>query len=63
MNNDEPLLKIRFDGNAVGPGKIPLSHLLHFFSCMNKALLRTAQSYCEVRPSRHVRESSADREL
>ena len=43
MNRDDPLLTIRFDGKAIGPGKIPVSHLLHFLSSMNKALLRTAR--------------------
>lgn len=43
MNSDNPLLTIRFDGKAIGPGKIPVSHLLHFLSSMNKALLRTAR--------------------
>ena len=32
MNKHNPLLKIRFDGSAVGPGKIPVSHLLRFLS-------------------------------
>lgn len=43
MNNQEPLLKIRFDGPAVGPGKIPLSHLLRFLENLNKALQRTGR--------------------
>ncbi|WP_373500498.1 hypothetical protein [Desulfococcus sp.] len=43
MNNQEPLLKIRFDGEAVGPGKIPVSHLLRFLTNMNKALQRTGR--------------------
>jgi len=41
MNDHEPLLKIRFDGEAIGPGKIPVSHLLRFLTNMNKALQRT----------------------
>ena len=40
MNEFNPLLKIRFDGDAVGPGKIPVSHLLSFLSNLNKALQR-----------------------
>lgn len=40
MNNNDPLLKIRFDGDAVGPGKIPVTHLLRFLTNMNKALQR-----------------------
>ena len=43
MNNHEPLLKIRFDGKAVGPGKIPVSHLLRFLSNLNKAVQRTGR--------------------
>ncbi|HMO91921.1 MAG TPA: hypothetical protein PKD64_06950 [Pirellulaceae bacterium] len=43
MNTQEPLLKIRFDGNAVGPGRISVSHLLRFLSNLNKALQRTGR--------------------
>ena len=43
MKEDEPLLRIRFDGRAVGPGKIPVSHLLRFLSNLNKALQRTGR--------------------
>lgn len=43
MNEREPLLKIRFDGKAVGAGTIPVSHLLRFLSNMNKALQRTGR--------------------
>lgn len=43
MNNQEPLLQIRFDGEAVGPGRIPVSHLLRFLTNMNKALQRTGR--------------------
>jgi len=43
MNNDTPLLTIRFDGEAVGPGRIPVSHLLRFLGNMNKALQRTGR--------------------
>lgn len=41
MNNNDPLLTIRFDGEAVGEGRIPVSHLLRFLMNMNKALQRT----------------------
>ena len=41
MNEHDPLLKIRFDGKAVGRGKIPVSHLLRFLLNLNKALQRT----------------------
>ena len=43
MNDNDPLLKIRFDGEAVGPGKIPVAHLLRFLTNMNKALQRTGR--------------------
>ena len=43
MNELNPLLKIRFDGDAVGPGKIPVSHLLIFLSNLTKALQRTGR--------------------
>jgi hypothetical protein len=43
MNEQNPLLKIRFDGKAIGPGKIPVSHLLRFLSNLNKALQRTGR--------------------
>jgi hypothetical protein len=43
MKEDDPLLKIRFDGEAVGPGRIPVTHLLTFLANMNKALQRTGR--------------------
>ena len=43
MKEYNPLLKIRFDGKAVGPGKIAVSHLLKFLSHFNKALQRTGR--------------------
>ena len=43
MNPSDPLLKIRFDGKAVGPGRIPVAHLLHFLGNLNKALQRTGR--------------------
>ena len=43
MNEHDPLLTIRFDGEAVGPGKIPVSHLLRFLTNLNKALQRTGR--------------------
>jgi hypothetical protein len=56
MNDQEPLLKIRFDGEAVGPGRIPVSHLLRFLTSMNKALQRTGRVLLgeaeSVRPGR-----------
>jgi len=43
MNEHDPLLKIRIEGEAVGPGKIPVHHLLRFLSNLDKALLRTGR--------------------
>jgi hypothetical protein len=43
MNEHDPLLKIRFDGEAIGPGKIPVAHLLRFLTNLNKALQRTGR--------------------
>ena len=43
MNEHNPLLKIRFDGEAVGPGKIPVSHLMRFLENLHKALQRTGR--------------------
>jgi len=40
-HNHDPLLKIRFVGKAVGPGKIPVEHLLRFLANFNKALQRS----------------------
>jgi len=43
MEKNEPLLKIRFDGESVGPGRISMAHLLSFLTNMNKAFLRTGR--------------------
>jgi len=43
MSIPEPLLKIRFDGKAVGPGKISVSHLLRFLSNLDKVFQRTGR--------------------
>lgn len=43
MNRDEPLLKVRFEGAAVGPGRISVSHLLRFLENLNKAFHRTGR--------------------
>ena len=66
MNEQEPLLKIRFDGNAVGPGKISVSHLLRFLSNLNKVLQRTgrvlsgvSESVQQGRPPRNIKEEVA----
>lgn len=66
MNEREPLLKVRFDGEAVGPGKIPVGHLLSFLASMNKALQRTgrvlageAESVRRGRQPRNIKEEVA----
>jgi len=41
VNNNEPLLKIQFDGEAVGAARIPVDHLLRFLGNLTKALQRT----------------------
>jgi hypothetical protein len=63
MKTGAPLLTIRFDGKAVGSGKIPVSHLLSFLSSLNKALLRTgrvligdAESVRRGQPPREISE-------
>jgi hypothetical protein len=43
MNEHDSILTIRFDGTGVGPGKIPVSHLLRFLSNFNKVLHRTGR--------------------
>lgn len=43
MNNNDPLLKVRFDGAAVGAGRIPLSHLRNFIDSLETALIRTGR--------------------
>lgn len=42
MFENNSLLTVRFDGEAVGPGRIPLSHLLRFLTQFDKALHRSA---------------------
>lgn len=63
MSKKEPMLKIRFDGQEVGPGVIPVSHLLRFLSNMNKALQRTGrllqgdtESIRRGQPPRNIKE-------
>lgn len=49
MNENNPILKIRFDGEAVGPGRIPVAHLLRFLTNVNKALQRAGRVLtCDV---------------
>ena len=43
MCNSEPLLRVRFDGEAVGEGRIPVAHLLKFLTNVNKAFQRTGR--------------------
>ena len=66
MNTKEPLLKIRFDGEAVGPGKIPVPHLLRFLSNLSKTLHRTGHvlgdendNTRQGRPRQHIKDEVA----
>ncbi len=66
MNEHDPLLKICFDGKAVGPGKIPVTHLLRFLLNLNKVLQRTgrvlignAESVRRGQPPRNIKEEVA----
>ncbi len=43
MIDPHPLLQIRFDGSAIGPGTIPVGHLLRFLANLNKALRRVGR--------------------
>lgn len=43
MPNHDPLLKVQFDGEAVGAARIPVAHLLRFLDSMSKALHRTGR--------------------
>ena len=43
MKNTEPFLKIQFDGEAIGEGKIPVAHLLRFLTHLTKAVQRTGR--------------------
>lgn len=63
MDEHNPLLKIRFDGKAVGAGTIPVSHLLDFLSNMKKVLQRIgrvlqgdAESVRRGQPPRNIKE-------
>lgn len=66
MKKHDPLLKIRFEGKAVGPGKISVPNLLTFLTNLNKALQRTgrvligsAQSVQRGQPPRNIKEEVA----
>jgi tRNA A37 threonylcarbamoyladenosine synthetase subunit TsaC/SUA5/YrdC len=43
MKKKDPLLRIQFDGKAVGESRIPVSYLLTFLSNMEKAIKRTSR--------------------
>ena len=43
MNPQESLLELRFDGKAVGPGRIPVAHLLAFLASFDKVLKRVSR--------------------
>lgn len=66
MNRTEPLLKVRFDGEAMGAGKIPVALLLKFLTNLNKALQRTgrvltgeAESVRRGQPPANIKEEVA----
>jgi len=66
LDKHEPFLKIRFDGEAVGPGTIPVALLLAFLENMNKALVRTgrvllgeSESAHRGTPPRSIREETS----
>jgi hypothetical protein len=43
MNTKNPLLSVRFEGQAVGAAKIPVDHLMVFLDNITKALRRTGR--------------------
>lgn len=59
MNEHDPLLTILFDGKAVGPGRIPVSHLILFLFNMDEALKQAGRVLLSdtesVRERRHPR--------
>lgn len=59
MNEHDPLLTILFEGEAVGPGRIPVSHLILFLFNMDKVLKQTGRVLLSetdsVRERRHPR--------
>ena len=61
MNEYDPMLKIRFDGAAVGEGRISVSHLLSFLDGFNKVLQRIARVLLGETDS--VREGPAPRRI
>jgi hypothetical protein len=66
MNHDSPLLTLRFEGAAVGPGRISMTQLLSFLGNMNKAFVRTGRilsgetgSMSRGSPKRSIKEEVA----
>ncbi len=59
MNERDPLLTIFFDGKAIGPGRIPVSHLIRFLFNMDKALKQAGRVLLNdidrVREGRHIK--------
>jgi len=43
MSNTNPLLSIRLEGQAIGPARIEVHHLMHLLGNFTNALLRTGQ--------------------
>lgn len=67
MKEKTPLLSVLFDGEAVGPGRIPVSHLLAFLSDFKKVLQRTGRvlrgEASSLRPGQAPREVREEVEL
>ena len=43
MTQHDPLMKVRFEGEAVGASRIPVAHLMKFLDNLTKALVRTGR--------------------
>jgi len=43
MNNEDTILNVILEGDAVSSGKIPISHLLELLSGLQKAFYHTGQ--------------------
>ena len=54
MSKRPPFLEIRFEGPSVGPGRIPLSCLIHFLPNMSRALRRSGRILHEGRPRKDI---------
>ena len=67
MNDHDPLLTILFDGEAIGPGRIPVSHLIRFLFNMDKALKQASRVLLNdidrVREGRHTQDINKAVEL